>query len=306
MLLRIVQLLAALAIAGLASAQEVPFGPLVPTDAPAIQQASLTPDVGPFVNGGINPIALLEDSADAIPGFEGGLSGALNIIVLLTVLTLAPAIVISCTSFIRIVIVLGMLKQALGTQNLPPGQVVVALAMFMTFMIMSPTLERINEEAIVPYRNGEIVNQLDMWNNAKEPLRDFMFEQIDRAENWSSVYTILNYRGVDTTEPETLTRADVDMLTLVPAYMLSELKVAFLMGFRVYLPFLIIDMVVASLLISMSMMMLPPVLISLPFKVLLFVLVDGWDLVVGSLMVSFAQPDVVAYAPMIAPLIGSV
>lgn len=278
------------------------FGPPVPMDgAPSPDEArNAETDPGPFAGGGINPISMLEDSADAIPGFDGGLSGAMNIIVLLTVLTLAPAIVISCTSFIRIIIVLGMLKQALGTQNLPPSQIIVTLAMFMTFMVMAPTLERINDEAITPYRNGEIVNQLDMWNAAKEPLRDFMFAQIDTAENWSSVYTILNYRGVDTSEPEMLTRDDVDMLTLVPAFMLSELKVAFLMGFRVYLPFLIIDMVVASLLISMSMMMLPPVLISLPFKVLLFVLVDGWNLVVGSLMVSFAQPPAVT-AMAIAP-----
>ncbi len=284
----------------------VPFGPLIPIDASAIQSSAESGVLSAFEGGGINPVALLEDAANAIPGFEGGLSGALNIIVLLTVLTLAPAIVISCTSFIRIVIVLGMLKQALGTQNLPPSQVVIALAMFMTFMIMSPTLERINEEAIVPYQNGEIVNQIEMWERAKEPLRDFMFEQIDRAENWSSVYTILDYRGTDTSEPEALTRADVDMLTLVPAFMLSELKVSFLMGFRVYLPFLIIDMVVASLLISMSMMMLPPVLISLPLNVLLFVLVDGWDLVVGSLMMSFAQPVVVAMAPIFSPAMALV
>jgi len=301
----LIHLIAIFALTGAASGA-VPFGPPLPIDVPAISDSADSGLVSAFQGGGINPIALLEDSADALPGFEGGLSGALNIIVLLTVLTLAPAIVISCTSFIRIVIVLGMLKQALGTQNLPPGQVVIALSMFMTFMIMSPTLERINEEAIVPYQNGEIVNQIDMWNKAKEPLRDFMFEQIDRAENWSSVYTILDYRGVDTSEPESLKRSDVDMLTLVPAFMMSELKVAFLMGFRVYLPFLIIDMVVASLLISMSMMMLPPVLISLPFKVLLFVLVDGWDLVVGSLMMSFAQPGVVASASVFAPAIALV
>jgi len=306
-------LLAAFCIAPTALSQAVAPGPPIPSGAPAIEAGASTTAIsgggrqltsGVFDGGGINPIALLEDSANAIPGFEGGLSGAMNIIVLLTVLTLAPAIVISTTSFIRFVIVLGMLKQALGTQNLPPGQVIIALSMFMTFMVMSPTLERINEEAIVPYRNGEIVNQIDMWNQAKEPIRDFMFAQIDAAQNWSSVYTILNYRGVDTSEPEMLKRGDVDMLTLVPAYMLSELKVAFLMGFRVYLPFLIIDMVVASLLISMSMMMLPPVLISLPFKVLLFVLVDGWNLVVGSLMVSFVQPNAVALAPAIGQIVG--
>jgi flagellar biosynthetic protein FliP len=117
-----------------------------------------------------------------------------------------------------------------------------------------------------------------------------MFAQIEATGNWSGVYMMLNYRGVDTSEPEKLTRADVDMLSLVPAYILSELKVAFLMGFRIYLPFLVIDMVISSMLISMGMLMLPPVLISLPFKLLLFVLVDGWQLVVGSLMNSVVQP----------------
>jgi len=182
--------------------------------------------------------------------------------------------------------VLGLLKQALGTQSLPPAQVITALSLFMTFLVMAPTLERIHQEAIVPYQNGEIVNQLEMWDRAKQPIRDFMFAQIEATGNWSSVYTVMNYRGIDTSRPEEMTRSDVDMVTLVPAYMLSELKVAFLMGFRVYLPFLVIDMVIASVLISMSMMMLPPILISLPFKLLLFVLVDGWALVVGSLMES--------------------
>ena len=119
-----------------------------------------------------------------------------------------------------------------------------------------------------------------------------MFDQIEATGNWSSLYMVLNYRGVDTSDPGSLTRSDVDMVALVPAYMLSELKTAFLMGFRVYLPFLVIDMVIASMLISMSMMMLPPVLISLPFKLLLFVLVDGWQLVVGGLLMSFAREGV--------------
>jgi flagellar biosynthetic protein FliP len=121
-------------------------------------------------------------------------------------------------------------------------------------------------------------------------VRDFMFDQIEATGNWSSLYMILEHRGVDASRPENLTRADVDMVSLVPAFMLSELKTAFLMGFRVYLPFLVIDMVISTMLISMSMMMLPPVLISLPFKLLLFVLVDGWALVVGSLLHSFVQP----------------
>ena len=221
---------------------------------------------------------------------DGGFSAALNVLILLTVLSLVPSIMVMTTSFVRFLIVLGLLKQAMGTQSMPPGQVVTGLALFMTVLVMSPTFERIHNEAIVPYQEGQITNQVEMWNRAKQPLRDFMFAQIEAANNWSGVYMIMNYRGQDTSHPEDLVRADVDMLALVPAYMLSELKVSFLMGFKVYMPFLIIDMVIASLLISMSMMMLPPVLISLPFKILLFVLVDGWQLVVGSLMQSVVKP----------------
>jgi len=259
--------------------------------AAAMPAAAIAQTVGGAANsvGDItNPISVVEGAARAIPGFEGGLSGAINVLLLLTVLTLVPTIMIMCTCFVRFVIVLGLLKQALGTPSLPPPQVVTALALFMTLLAMAPTLERIHTEAIVPYQAGEFKSQLDMWNAAKQPVRDFMFAQIEASGNWSSVYMILNYRGVDTSEPEMLTRADVDTISLIPAYMLSELKVAFLMGFRVYLPFLIIDMVIASVLISMSMMMLPPVLISLPFKMLLFIMVDGWTLVVGSLMESVA------------------
>jgi flagellar biosynthetic protein FliP len=171
----------------------------------------------------------------------------------------------------------------------------------MTLFVMAPTIDRIYNEAIVPYQQGQIHDYDTLWSKAKQPLRDFMFDQIEATGNWSSVYTLLEYRGTDTSEPENLTRADVDMLTLVPAFMLSELKVSFVMGFRVYLPFLVVDMIIASLLISMSMMMLPPILISLPFKILLFVLVDGWDLVVGSLLTSFVvnPPGQVA---MLVPL----
>ncbi len=243
----------------------------------------------------INPVSLLESAAAALPGraestAPANLSASLNIVVLLTVMALVPTIMVMCTCYVRFIIVFALLKQALGAQNIPPSQVITALALFMTFLVMAPTLDRINTEAVAPYQAGEITSQLDMWDRAKQPLRDFMFAQIEASENWSSLYMVLNYRGVDTAEPEKLTRANVDMVSLIPAYMLSELKVAFLMGFRVYLPFLIIDMVISSLLISMSMMMLPPVLISLPFKLLLFVLVDGWQLVVGSLMQSVAQP----------------
>ena len=214
--------------------------------------------------------------------------------ILLSVLTLAPSIMRMTTSVVRFLIVLGLLRQARGTQGLPPPQVLTGLALFMTLLIMAPTFERVYDEAIVPYNNGEIRDYDTLWDNAKQPIRDFMFDQIEATGNWSSLYMVLNYRGVDTSDPQSLTRANVDMVTLVPAFMLSELKTAFLMGFRVYLPFLVIDMVIAAMLISMSMMMLPPVLISLPFKLLLFVLVDGWQLVTGGLLASFAQEGVSA------------
>lgn len=233
-----------------------------------------------------NPIGMVQDAAESVPGFEGGVSSTLNILILLTVLTLAPSIVILCTSFVRIVVVLALLRQAMGTQTLPPSQVVIGLALFMTFLIMGPTAQRIHREAIVPM-SEERIDQITAWSRAKGPLRDFMFDQIEHTGNWSDVYMVMNYRGIDTSDPASMQRADVDMLTLVPAFILSELKTAFLMGFRIYLPFLIIDMVISSLLISMGMLMLPPVLISLPFKLLLFVLVDGWQLIVGNLLNSF-------------------
>jgi flagellar biosynthetic protein FliP len=244
----------------------------------------------------LNPIGVLEGAAESVPGVEGGLSASLNILLLLTVLSIAPAILILCTCFTRIVIVLGLLRQALGTQGLPPSQVIVGLSLFITFAVMAPTFNRIYQEGVRPYADGEITDYREAWDRSKQPLRDFMFAQIEATGNWSGVYMMLNYRGIDTSDPSELTRSDVDMLSLVPAYILSELKVAFLMGFRIYLPFLVIDIVIASMLISMGMLMLPPVLISLPFKLLLFVLVDGWQLVVGSLMASVASPDVMQTA----------
>lgn len=247
-----------------------------------------------------NPISILQNASTALPtgalpgdppAMRPGLSASLSIILLLTVLSLAPAMLVMCTSFTRVVIVLSLLRQAIGTQSLPPSQVIVGLSLFLTFLIMAPTMDRINREAIVPLQNNEI-DEFVAWERAKQPLRDFMFNQIEHAGNWGDVYMILNYRGIDTSQPEKLTRADVDMLSLIPAFVLSELKVAFLMGFRLYLPFLVIEMVIASILISMGMMMLPPVLVSLPFKLLLFVLVDGWQLVAGSILNSFAVPGV--------------
>lgn len=241
----------------------------------------------------LNPVQVLEDAGQIVGGVTGEeltLSGTLNIIILLTVLSVVPALVLMCTCFVRILIVLGLLKQAMGAQSLPPSQVVTGLAMLLTLFVMMPTIDRIHAEAIVPYQQGEISSQLEVWSRARQPLRDFMFDQIEATGNWSSLYMVLEYRGYDLSDPTSIRRSDVDMLSLVPAYVLSELKVGFLMGFRVYLPFLVIDMVIASILISMGMMMLPPVLVSAPFKILLFILVDGWTLVVGSLLDSVALP----------------
>ncbi len=292
---RLVAWLVALLLAATGAAAQEAYGPPrggsgAPT--PGVAPASLLEAIGGEGGaGGLNPVGVVAGAARALPGSssqaDGGMSTVVSVLVLLTVITLVPSIMLMTTCFVRIIVVLGLLKQALGTQQLPPPQVITGLALFMTLLVMAPTLERIDREALAPYRAGEIRDYGTLWERSKQPLRDFMFDQIEATGNWSSVYMVLNYRGVDTSEPERLTRADVDMLSLVPAYMLSELKVAFLMGFRVYLPFLVIDMVIASLLISMGMMMLPPVLISLPFKLLLFVLVDGWQLVVGSLMTSF-------------------
>lgn len=282
-----------------ARAQGASFGPPTPGSrqaTPAVPAPwPATFDAETSDGGGLNPLQVLEGAASLVGGRSGpqgdapGLSPAVNIMVLLTVLTVAPALVLMTTCFVRIIIVLALLRQALGTQSLPPPQVLTGLALFMTMLVMAPTLERVWSEAVAPYQRGEIRDYDVLWERAKRPVRDFMLDQIEATGNWSSVYMVLNYRGIDTSDPSRLTRADVDMVSLVPAFMLSELKTAFLMGFRIYLPFLVIDMVIAAILISMSMMMLPPVLISLPFKLLLFVLVDGWTLVVGGLLTSFVR-----------------
>ena len=263
--------------------------------APSPGGAAAAPAPQPF--NGVNPLTLLNPLEGLLQSAGGdrepasgprGLSASLSILVLLTVLTIAPSLLVMTTSFTRIIIVLALLRQAIGTQSLPPSQIIVGLALFMSFLVMAPTFEQINAEAIAPLNEGHI-EQIEAWSRAKEPLKRFMLAQIEHAENWADVFMILKYRyGPEkVADPGSLTEADVDMLTLIPAFVLSELKVAFLIGFRLYLPFLIIDMVVASVLISMGMLMLPPVLISLPFKLLLFVLVDGWHLVVGNLLSSF-------------------
>jgi flagellar biosynthesis protein FliP len=203
---------------------------------------------------------------------------AIKILMILTVLTLAPAILIMMTAFTRIIIVLSFVRQALGTQQMPPNQLLVGLALFLTFFIMAPFFNKINQDALQPYLNNQISQDAAI-ENAMAPIRVFMFNQT-RAQDLE-----LFVRLSKMDKPKT--RADVPSAVLIPAFVLSELKTAFMIGFIIYLPFLVIDMVAASVLMAMGMMMLPPVVISLPFKIMLFVLVDGWTLLVGSLVKSF-------------------
>lgn len=215
-----------------------------------------------------------------------GLSSTLQVMLLLTVLSLAPAILLMTTSFVRIIVVLGLLRQAIGTQQLPPSQVITSLAIFMTLLIMTPVWKDVYDNAISPYIDPQSEMTLEeAWRVGSLPIKRFMSRQIDAAGNTEDIHMFYRYLPPDTPAPETYD--DVPLQVLLPAYMLSELKVAFLIGFQIYLPFLILDIVVASVTISMGMLMLPPVMISLPFKLMLFVLVDGWRLVVGMLLESF-------------------
>lgn len=215
-----------------------------------------------------------------------GLSSTLQVMLLLTVLSLAPAILLMTTCFVRIIVVLGLLRQAMGTNQLPPSQVLTALALFMTLWIMAPVWTEVYQEGIRPYTNKEIGLQ-EAWNRGQAPIRRFMSMQIERTGNSDDVRLFLDY-SADASNPVVYDDYDdVPLQALLPGFMLSELKTAFLIGFQIYLPFLIIDMVVATVMVSMGMLMLPPALISLPFKILLFVLLDGWRLVVGMLMESF-------------------
>lgn len=205
-------------------------------------------------------------------------SVTLQILFMMTVLSLAPAILILTTAFTRIIVVFSFLKQAMGTQQVPPPQVLVGLAMFMTFFVMAPTWGKMNDEALQPYMNGKMSMQA-AYDKGIVPLREFMFRQT-REEDLGLFVKMANVAKPNS-------RDDVPTYALVPAFAISELRIGFQIGFILFVPFLIIDLVVSSVLMSMGMMMLPPVLISLPFKILLFILVDGWHLIVGSVLNSF-------------------
>ncbi len=203
---------------------------------------------------------------------------AIKMVIVLTVLTLAPAILIMMTGFTRILIVLSFLRQALGVQQMPPNQLLVGLSLFLTFFVMGPAFTEINQKALQPYISGQM-GQDQALENTLTPLRRFMFNQTRDQD----LALFIKMSKIE--KPKT--RADVPTLVLVPSFIISELKTAFMIGFIIFLPFLIIDILAASILMAMGMMMVPPVVISLPFKIMLFVLVDGWSLLIGSMVKSF-------------------
>jgi flagellar biosynthesis protein FliP len=211
-------------------------------------------------------------------GAAQGLTQPVQILLLLTLITLLPGALLMLTGFTRILIVLGFVRNALGTPSTPPNQILIGMSLFLSLFVMAPTLKQVNEVAVKPYTAKKISVQAAI-DRGQEPLRTFMFKQTRDSD--LALFVKLGHLD----RPKT--RADIPTHVLVPAFMISELKTAFQIGFLIYLPFLIIDLVVSSTLMSMGMMMLPPVLISLPFKILLFVLVDGWHLVVQSLVQSF-------------------
>jgi flagellar biosynthetic protein FliP len=208
----------------------------------------------------------------------GDVATVIQIFFLMTVLSLAPGLLIMTTSFTRIVVVLSFLRNALGTQQAPSNQIVIGLALFLTFFVMSPVWQQINSQAFQPYK-AQSISQEEAFTRGVAPVRKFMLTQT--REKDLALFLSLSKL------PRPKNADDIPTLTVIPAFMISELRTAFQIGFLVYIPFLVVDMVVASVLMSMGMMMLPPVMISLPFKILLFVLVDGWGLVIGSLVKSF-------------------
>ncbi|MCK0470766.1 flagellar type III secretion system pore protein FliP [Halalkalibacter sp. APA_J-10(15)] len=230
-----------------------------------------------FIISVINPLPGLD--LDFITEEPTGVVTTIQLLLILTVLSLAPAILILMTSFTRIVIVLSFVRQGLATQTMPPNQVIIGLALFLTFFIMAPIFAEINEVALTPLINEEI-DQDEAFELAVVPLKEFMASHTREKD----LALFMGYAGLE--QPESLD--DIPLTALVPAFAISELKTAFQIGFLIFVPFLVIDMIVASVLMSMGMMMLPPIMIALPFKILLFVLVDGWYLIVQSLLLSFS------------------
>ena len=236
--------------------------------------------------GGVPFSDLVSDQAEQLMTREGT-SSSVKIAILLATLSLAPAIILMTTSYVRIIVVLTLLRQAFGSQQLPSTQILTALSLFVTFLVMAPTWNQIKTEAVDPYSSGEIQWE-DAWQRGLGPVKHFMSRQIEIADNEDAVAMFYRYLPHQTgVKPESLQQVPVNVL--LPAYLVSELKVAFLLGFQIFLPFLIVDLVVSAVTVSMGMVMLPPTMVSFPMKLILFVLVDGWNLVISMLLQSFGS-----------------
>ena len=241
-----------------------------------------------FLVAGLSSSSVFAQAANNVnlPGLSvnfgqgANLVDTMQVLVLFTILTLAPAFIILCTSFTRIIVVLSFMRQAIGTQGMPPNQLLIGLAIFLSAFVMMPTGKNIYDNSITPYMNKSI-NTTQALAGIEHELRGFMSSQVRKAD----IGLFYDVTG----DPAPATIDDVPIHYLIPAFIISELKTAFQIGFLLYIPFLVLDMVVASVLMAMGMMMLPPVIISMPFKLLLFVLVDGWQLVTGSILRSFHQ-----------------
>jgi flagellar biosynthetic protein FliP len=240
---------------------------------PCAAQQEATPDENPL---GVDLIEALRQA-----GEPQNINTTLLVFFLLTILTLAPAILVMTTSFTRIIVVFGFLRQAMATQQSPPNQVLIGIALFLTFFIMAPTYQQMYDEAVAPYIAGEIPTLEEAYYEALDPMRDFMFRQLENSPRDIALFLEI----ADLPRPET--RDDIPTTVLIPAFILNEMRIAFQIGFIIFIPFLIIDMVVASTLMAMGMMMLPPVFVSLPFKIILLVLADGWTLLIGSMVRGF-------------------
>jgi flagellar biosynthesis protein FliP len=206
-------------------------------------------------------------------------SVTLQVLLLMTILSLAPSIMIMTTAYLRIIIVFHFLKSALGTQQMPPSQLLAGTALFITFFVMAPTWNKVNDEAIKPLLDGKIEVE-EAYNKGIEPIRDFMFKNV-RDEDLELFIGLANLNRPNN-------KNDLPTYIVIPAFVISEMRIGFIIGFFLFIPFLMVDMIIASILMSMGMMMLPPMLVSLPFKILLFILVDGWNLIIGSVVRSFS------------------
>ena len=253
-----------------------------------VYAASMDPDSittfdGDNSEGGVTRAA--EDSTNGLTisynNDGGSLSAPVKMLLVLTILSLAPSILIMLTSYTRIIIVLHFLRTAIGTQTAPPNQVLIGIALFLTLFIMAPVMTQINKDCIQPYDKGKLTQE-EALNAGLKPIRKFMFEQTNRKD--IRLFMEIEKQSNDVSIEK---EDEIPTLVLIPAFMISELRIAFIIGFLIYLPFIVIDMVVASTLMSMGMMMLPPTTISMPFKILLFVLADGWNLVIGQLVKTF-------------------